>query len=76
MNNPILPTKMPKGYGCVAIIWNKTVNHLILALPDGSERIQCVELTLGDENYSLSKYISQQRGTNRDTYKYKLHITN
>jgi hypothetical protein len=41
---PVLPKSMPRGYGGVAIIWRENIDHLIKILPDGTERIQCVEI--------------------------------
>ena len=34
INDPLLP------YGRVAILWKKTINHLVRTLPDGCEKIQ------------------------------------
>ena len=42
--DPILPVQMPRGYGGTGILWKKTIDHLVTALPDGGNRIQCVEL--------------------------------
>ena len=42
--DPILPVQMPRGYGGVAILWKKTVDHLVKGIPDGSNRIQCIEV--------------------------------
>jgi hypothetical protein len=35
---------MPRAYGGVAIIWSENIDHLIKILPDGTERIQCIEI--------------------------------
>ena len=45
-HNPIEPTQMPRGYGGVAILWTDNIDHLVWPLTDGSERIQCIELSL------------------------------
>ena len=42
--NPLLPVQMPRGYGGTAILWKHDIDHLIQTLPDGGNRIQCVEL--------------------------------
>ncbi|CAG2192047.1 unnamed protein product [Mytilus edulis] len=42
--DPLPPTHMPRGYGGVAILWRKEINHLITPIHIGNERIQCVEL--------------------------------
>jgi exonuclease III len=43
--DPLLPVSMPRGYGGVAIIWRKDIDHIIRPLEDGSEKIQCVEIS-------------------------------
>ena len=43
LNNSIQPTQLPRGYGGVAILWDKSIDKLITVIPDGNERIQCVE---------------------------------
>ena len=42
--DPILPVQMPRGYGGTAILWKHDIDHLIQTLPDGGNRIQCVEV--------------------------------
>ena len=42
--NPICPIQKPRGYGGVAVLWRKELDHLMKPLLDGSERIQCLEL--------------------------------
>ncbi|MES9904479.1 MAG: reverse transcriptase domain-containing protein [Sedimenticola sp.] len=44
MNDPIAPVQMPRGYGGVAILWNKNINHLVTDLDLGNERIKCIEI--------------------------------
>jgi exonuclease III len=43
MNNNIQPTQLPRGYGGVVILWKRQDNNIIKQIPDGNERIQCVE---------------------------------
>ena len=38
INDPLLPVSLPRGYGGVAILWKKTIDHLVRTLPDGSEK--------------------------------------
>ena len=40
----ILPLQMPRGYGGTAVLWKCGIDHLIATLPDGGNRIQCVEI--------------------------------
>ena len=42
--NNIQPSQTPRGYGGVAVIWKKDIDHLVKPIPDGNERIQCIEL--------------------------------
>ena len=42
--DPILPLQMPRGYGGTAVLWQKSIDHLIVPLPDGGNRSQCVEI--------------------------------
>ncbi|VDI05537.1 Hypothetical predicted protein [Mytilus galloprovincialis] len=44
INEPLLPICMPRGYGGVAILWKKEIDHMIRPIELGSERIQCVEI--------------------------------
>ena len=39
---------VPRGYGGVAILWTDNIDHLVRPLTDGSERIQCIELSLSE----------------------------
>ena len=50
--DPILPVQMPRGYGGIAILWKKEIDHLITPRPDGGNRIQCVEVK-GAETFLL-----------------------
>ena len=42
--DPLTPNHLPRGYGGVAILWNKKIDNLINVIQVGNERIQCVEL--------------------------------
>ena len=42
---PLLPVKLPRGYGGVGIMWQKKLDHLVTPKEDGNERIQCVEIS-------------------------------
>ena len=44
---------MLRGYGGVAIIWRENIDHLIKILPDGAERIQCVEINSNNDTKLL-----------------------
>ena len=44
MNDPLPPVCLPRGYGGVAILWNKNIDHIVRPIPDGSHRIQCIEI--------------------------------
>ncbi len=35
---------MPRGYGGTAIFWKEELDHLIHTIPDGGNRIQCIEM--------------------------------
>lgn len=59
--NPIPPIQMPRGYGGVAILWRHEIDHLIQVLPDGGNRIQCVELK-GDKPLILVSVYMPCRG--------------
>ena len=42
--DPLPPKYLPRGYGGVAIIWKKDIDHLVKPLEDGRERIQAIEV--------------------------------
>ena len=52
INDPLLPVSMPRGYGGVAVIWRKEIDHIIRPLEDGSEKIQYIEIH-GNKNSRL-----------------------
>ena len=47
INNTIQPVQMPRGYVGVAILWKQEHDNNITSLPDGGERLQCIEFTVG-----------------------------
>ena len=59
--NPILPVQMPRGYGGVAILWRKDIDRLVTTLSDGSNRIQCIEISCQDSLILVSAYVPCRR---------------
>ena len=55
--DPILPVQMPRGYGGVAALWRKSIDHLIKAIPDGANRIQCLEVQAKSQILIVSVYM-------------------
>ena len=55
--DPILPVQMPRGYGAVAILWKKTIDHLVRVIADGANRIQCIELQTQQPALVISAYM-------------------
>lgn len=55
--DPILPVQMPRGYGGVAVLWKDNIDHLINKLPEGGNRIQCVELATDEPLLLISVYM-------------------
>ncbi|MEW8547754.1 MAG: reverse transcriptase family protein, partial [Candidatus Thiodiazotropha sp.] len=53
----ILPVQMPRGYGGVAILWKENIDHLVTILPDGGNRIQCVEVACQEPVILVSVYM-------------------
>ena len=49
LNTPIQPTQVPRGYDGVAVLWDRVVDKFITIIPDGNERIQCIEFK---DNYT------------------------
>ena len=43
-DNPIQRTQVPRGYGGVAVLWRKFIDHMIRELPDGNECMHSIEL--------------------------------
>lgn len=42
---PISPFQKPRGYGGTAFLWRKDLDDVVKELPDGNERIICIEVT-------------------------------
>jgi hypothetical protein len=60
---------MPRGYGGVAVIWRKEIDHIIRPLEDGSEKLQCIEIH-GNKNSRLqviSVYLPAKESKNHVT---------
>ena len=55
--NPVPPVCMPRGYGGEAILWKKSLDKYIKSLPDGGNRIQCVEIKLKEPVLVVSVYL-------------------
>ena len=51
--NQLEPKYLPRGYGGVAILWSKNVDHVVKPLEDGKERIQAIEIKGKNEEYIL-----------------------
>ncbi|MEW8548515.1 MAG: endonuclease/exonuclease/phosphatase family protein [Candidatus Thiodiazotropha sp.] len=64
--DPILPVQMPRGYGGVAVLWRETLDHLIVRLPDGGNRIQCVEVKWSKPVLLVSAYLPCRGVKNND----------
>ena len=56
-NDPIMPSQMPRGYGSVAILWKKSIGHLVTPFPDGENRIQGVQIASAKPTLLLSVYM-------------------
>jgi exonuclease III len=60
----------PREYGGVAIIWRENIDHLIKILPDGTERIQCVEINSNnDTKFVVASVYLPSKGSH-DSNKY------
>ena len=62
-DNPIPPTQRPRGYGGVAILWNKTIDHLMERLNEGSNRITCIRVNVQPAPILLTSIYMPCRGT-------------
>jgi hypothetical protein len=69
MNNNIQPTQLPRGYGGVAILRKKQDNNIIKQIPDGNERIQCVEFI---DNFNKPLFIISAYLPTRGNY--EVHV--
>ena len=50
--------KNPRGYGGVAILWTKSIDHLVNIISDGNSRIQCIEIKTANPLLSVSTYLT------------------
>ena len=57
INDPIMPTQMPRGYGSVAILLMKSIGHLMTPFPDCGNRIQAVQIARAKPTLLLSVYM-------------------
>ena len=55
--DPIHPLQMPRGYGGTTVFWKRGIDHLIVVLPDGGNRIRCVELRGAEPLLIISVYM-------------------
>ncbi|CAG2235471.1 ACOT1_2_4 [Mytilus edulis] len=46
-----------RGYGGVAVIWDRTIDQYVKPLDDGNNRIQCIELTIKKPVLIVSAYL-------------------
>ncbi len=52
-DNMISPFQKPRGYGGVAMFWKKSLDNNITTMPDGSDRVICLELNTGTASFCL-----------------------
>ena len=65
--NPLSPIQLPRGYGGVAILWKSSIDHLVTVLPDGNQRMQCIEVASNESRCLLISLYMPSRGiTNCD----------
>ncbi|MCG7866407.1 MAG: hypothetical protein JAY74_08520, partial [Candidatus Thiodiazotropha taylori] len=55
--DPVLPVQMPRGYGGTAVLWRDSIDHLVTKLPDGGNRIQCIEVSSRNPLLIVSVYM-------------------
>ena len=66
--NPVPPGQRNRGHAGVAVLWRKEINHLITELPDGNERLQCLELALEHTKYLIvAAYLPTTGGLETET---------
>ncbi|VDI33509.1 Hypothetical predicted protein [Mytilus galloprovincialis] len=65
-DNPIAASHVPRGYGGVAVLWQKSIDRYIKPLPDGSSRLQCIELTIDKPQIIISAYLPTK--SSNDSY--------
>ena len=51
--NELQPTKLPRGYGGVGILWHQDIDQAINIIEGGNERIQAVELLQDNNSHIL-----------------------
>ena len=71
MNDPLPPVSLPRGYGGVAILWNKNINHFVRPLPDGSEKIQCIELECAERGVIVISAYMPSNGSRNHQIEYQ-----
>jgi len=68
---------MPRGYGGVAILWKKDIDHMIKPIDLGSERIQCVEIKEScNSNILLTSVYLPTKGVKTISQNTKKQLTN
>jgi exonuclease III len=65
--DPISPLQRPRGKGGVAIIWKKDIDHLVTALEDGGDRIQCIIINANGTKLCIACTYMPCRGKHYDT---------
>ena len=50
--------KSHRGYGGVAILWTKSIDHLVNIISDGNSRIQCIEIKTANPLLCISTYLT------------------
>ena len=81
-DNPIPPSRFPRRYGGVAVLWKREMDSFIRSIPDGNQRIQCIELSLEKplllvcvymptKQYGLDEYLDCFDQLNEICQKYK-----
>ncbi|WAR14005.1 POLR-like protein [Mya arenaria] len=69
-DDPILPYQLPRGYGGVAVIWDKSIDHLLNTIKDGNERIQCIEFKSLSHNILIVSVYMPSRGSKKSDLEY------
>ena len=49
--------KSHRGYGGVAILWTKSIDHLMNIISDGNSRIRCIEIKTANPLLCVSTYL-------------------
>lgn len=69
--NPISPVQVPRGYGGVAILWKKDMDHLVTKLDEGNQRIQCVEIATEDNRFLVVSVYMPSRNTHQSEIEFQ-----